>query len=287
MVVSLRSPARIDGTRIEAGRVPGRFIPWRRPRHPPLFTGAPMRDSVDRDNGDGLLPVQHAYTIPCPSFFRDQVTALAARRGVGVADLAHAVLLTLPGAEIARFPDPGEPAAHDLDLDLVMLAAGPGAAHPWRDRPHLEIRLAPGFDVATLRRALALALALDEGALRLRLEDPSLPVPVAPPPEATYPLVERRQGWREQAQTLAALSEENEELRAIVGVLTFEPLPGGVRTREEALHVLGFPPGAMPDQRTIRAKFRMLATIHHPDSRHGSHQRMSQLNAAIALLRFG
>jgi DnaJ-class molecular chaperone len=37
--------------------------------------------------------------------------------------------------------------------------------------------------------------------------------------------------------------------------------------------------------KSIRAKYRILAAIHHPDSNYGSHQRMTQLNAAMDLLR--
>ena len=81
--------------------------------------------------------------------------------------------------------------------------------------------------------------------------------------------------------------EELERLRAMVSVLSFEPLPQGIHSREEALHVLGFPPGRLPDLGELRARFRMLATIHHPDGVYGSHQRMSQLNAAMDVLRRG
>ena len=73
-------------------------------------------------------------------------------------------------------------------------------------------------------------------------------------------------------------------MKAAIGVLAFDPLDDGVNSRAEALHVLGFPPGARPDRRTIRARFRMLATIHHPDSHFGSHLRMSQLNQAMEFL---
>jgi len=248
-----------------------------------------MRDSVDT-----VLPViRRSYALPCPSGFRDQVEALAARRGVTVGDLARSMLLTLPEAEIARFPDPGDPAPHDRER--VPLKSGAAGGGPWRRKPRLLVRMAPGLSVSLLRRALALALALDDGALRLRLEDPSLPVAVPPPapvatrpPPPPLPPAAPAPDEQQQIQTLLAeISEENEQLRVIVGVLAFEPLPGGIRTREEALHVLGFPPGAVPDQRILRAKFRMLAIIHHPDSRYGSHQRMSQLNAAITLLRLG
>ena len=90
---------------------------------------------------------------------------------------------------------------------------------------------------------------------------------------------------REQSHKLEAVSEEIDRLRAIINVLSFEPLPDGVNTRAEALHILGFAPGDDPDRRTVRAKFRMLATIHHPDSNHGNHHRMSQLNQAMEFLR--
>ncbi len=68
-------------------------------------------------------------------------------------------------------------------------------------------------------------------------------------------------------------------------MLAFEPLPGGVKTEAEALHVLGKAPGPVPGIGELRARFRMLAAIHHPDSGYGSHERMSQLNSAMELLR--
>lgn len=242
-----------------------------------------------RDTVDSPAPVKHSYTVPCPSAFRDRVEALAARRRVNVADIARSILLVLPVEAIATFPDPGEPPVHDRET--VVLKSGPAEGRPWRRKPRLQIRMAPGFDIETIRRALGLALTLDEGTLALRLDDPAAPPPPPPPPpepeKETFPKVERRRGVSEQSKALAAASEEIERLKAIINVLSFEVLPGGVQTREEALHILGFPPGLNPDRRMIKAKFRMLATIHHPDSSHGNHLRMSQLNAAIDLLRNG
>jgi hypothetical protein len=87
------------------------------------------------------------------------------------------------------------------------------------------------------------------------------------------------------ARTSAEDDEELARLRAIVSVLSFEPLAGGVRTREQAFHVLGLAPKSTPDIGVLRARFRMLAAIHHPDSGYGSHERMSQLNSAMELLR--
>lgn len=205
-------------------------------------------------------PLKHSYTIPCPAAFRDAVEALAARRQVNVGDLARSVLLVVPATEVERFPDPGEPPAGEREV--VILKTGPSAGRPWRRKPRLQVRMPPGHSVAFVRRALALALAIDRGELTVRVGDR---LPAAPQPDDT--------------------EEELQRLRAIVNVLAFDPLPDGVRSRDDALHVLGFPPSAMPDHKTVRAKFRMLATIHHPDGPHGSHERMAQINAAMDVLR--
>jgi hypothetical protein len=118
-----------------------------------------------------------------------------------------------------------------------------------------------------------MALAMDRGEVAVSVAKGSL-------------IEEQRIGREEQSSKLVEINEELDRLRTIVSVLAFEPLPDGVRTRGDALHVLGFPPSSEPDTRTLRAKFRMLATIHHPDSHYGSHQRMSQLNQAMEFLRY-
>ncbi|MGE5515517.1 MAG: J domain-containing protein [Bacteroidota bacterium] len=220
--------------------------------------------------------VKHSYTIPCASAFRDAVEALAAKRRVNVGDIARSVLLVMPAPVIAAVTDPGDPEAGDRET--VILKSGPAEGRPWRRKPRLQVRMAPGYEVTFIRRALALALAMDSGRLRLKLEDPNArPEPVPPPPPPPQP--------DNRSRALEAASEEVERMKAVISVLAFDPLPHGVSNRDEALHVLGFPPGARPDKRMIRARFRMLATIHHPDSNYGSHHRMSQLNQAMEFLR--
>jgi hypothetical protein len=202
---------------------------------------------------------KHSYTVTCGTAFRDAIEALAARRKVNVGDLARSVMLVVSEEEISQFPDPGEPPNNDREA--VIIKSGPAEGRPWRRKPRLQVRMAHGFSVSFVRKALAMALAAERGEISVRVEDSK--TPKADP----------------------HLQEELERLRAIIGALSFDPLPDGVRTREEALHILGFPPTSRPDERTLRAKFRMLATIHHPDSSHGDHRRMSQLNAAIDILR--
>jgi hypothetical protein len=191
---------------------------------------------------------------------------------VNVGDLARSILLAIPSETVLAFPDPGEPSAEDRET--VVLKSGPAAGRPWRRKPRLQVRMPPGHEVPFIRKALGLALAVDRGDIAVQIAD-----------RRKAPKVERKRD--ETAVRLEEVNDELERLRAIVAVLGFEPLPNGVRSREDALHVLGFPPSSLPDPRKLRAKFRMLATIHHPDSLYGSHTRMSQLNQAMELLRNG
>lgn len=215
-----------------------------------------------------MTVVKASYTIPCSSAFRDAVTALAERRGVNAGDLARAVMLMVPEADIASAADPGEPAGDDRET--VIMKSGRGAGRPWRRKPRLQVRLPPGHDPIILRKALSLALCFDNGTKTLRLADAA--EAGGEPADAA-------------ATRLAHLEEEVERLQALLGVLSFEPLPHGVRDRAEALHILGFPPGSDPGTRELRARFRLLATIHHPDGKYGDTVRMSQLNAAMEVLR--
>jgi hypothetical protein len=203
-----------------------------------------------------------SYAIACGSAFRDRVLALAARRGVNVGDLARSVMLVAPPAAVAAMEDPGEPAPGDRET--IVLKSGPGAGKPWRRKPRLQVRLPAGHAVPTLRRALNLALAMDAGTRKIRIED------------GTRPGVE--------AQLRDANVELN-RLRAMIRALSFSPLRDGVKTRTDALYVLGFPPNAKLGADVVKSRFRSLASIHHPDGAHGDTRRMSQLNEAMAKMR--
>lgn len=258
---------------------------------------------MDAMGSDVTGSTKHSYTIPCSTQFRDSVEALARRRGVNVGDMARSVLLVIPLSNISEYPDPGEPPVEDREL--VVLKSGPAKGRPWRRKPRLQVRMVPGFKVQDIRRALGLALAMEQGALQVHLKDPNgissashsaEPPPPAPPEikvEKPRGRVDRRSPGRRgsdqrEAEALRALELAREEvarLQATVSVLAFDPLEDGVNSRAEALHILGFTPGSWPDARSVRSRFRMLATIHHPDSNFGDHLRMSQLNQAMEILR--
>jgi len=207
---------------------------------------------------------KRSYTVNCSSAFRDAVTALAHQRGANVADLARSVVLLLPSETIRAYPDPGEPGRDDREA--VTLMSGPSAGRPWHRKPRLQVRLAAGYEPVFIRRALAISLAMADGDATIFLEAPGI---IA----------------GSNVEALKGMEEEIIRLRAVVSALSFEPLPDGVTTRQEALHVLGFSPGKSPSMDIIKAHFRLMATIHHPDSDFGSHQRMSQINEAMDLLK--
>lgn len=204
------------------------------------------------------MALGRSYTIPCPTAFRDRVTNLARRRGVSVADLVRAVQLLVPPELLAKVADPGEPA--EVDREAVQLKTGPSKDRRMRRKPRLQARLTGDHAVADLRRALRLALDLAEGGTTLRLEAAGT------------------------ADAAALHQEEVERLKLTVQALAFEPLTEDIRSRSEALYVLGYPPWATPDQRVLRSRFRALATVYHPDNPTGDTVRMAQLNAAIAFL---
>lgn len=235
-----------------------------------------------------MTAVKASYTLSCSSAFRDAVLALAERRGVNAADIARSVLLVVPGTVVEAFIDPGEPPPDDRET--VVLQSGRTAGRPWRRKPRLQVRLPPGLDPVTIRKALNLALALDGGTMALAVEDPAAPPPAPPePPPAPEPPPPppAPDPHPELLAEMARLREEVERLHTVIAALAFTPLDDGVQTRADALHVLGFPPNTNPDSRELRGRFRMLATVHHPDSAYGSHARMSQINAAMDLLRRG
>lgn len=206
-----------------------------------------------------------SYVIPCAVPFRDAVGELARRRHSSVADLARAVLLLVGREAVEAGADPGEPSADERES--VVLKSGVLKDRTLKRKPRLQARLQAGLEPATIRKALAIALQLDHGRLELSVAEAGTAA--------------------EAARRLEHAAEEGKRLESLLATLRFEPLAHGVRTRGEAMFVLGFPPGAHPDAKTLRERFRQLARIHHPDGPYGDHRRMIQLNQAMALLQGG
>ncbi|HYG86433.1 MAG TPA: hypothetical protein VD978_09260 [Azospirillum sp.] len=178
------------------------------------------------------------YTVPCGARFRDAILELADRRGCEAAALAGAALLL--GADAV--PDPGVP-----DDDVPA---------------HLELRLAPGLDDATIRRALAAALGGAEGWRLLPVGE-----------------VARLEG------KLETLEYRNKALANALERVSFQPLAGGLKQVRDAAALFGFVNEWCFDEDRVVRRFRELAPIYHPDTGMvGCRERMAQLIEARNLL---
>lgn len=216
----------------------------------------------DNEQNRGVSGHKKSHSIPCSTVFRDRVLALADRRGLNAGDLARSVMLLLPHEAIAAAADPGDPPPDDRDT--VTLRSGPSKGKPWKRKPRLQVRLPGDQDPVLLRKALGLALEIEEGRLHLSID-------VAGP--------------RARAAAVEADRRTIQRLRDAVRTVADTNLGNPVRTRDEALFVLGFPPGARPEPDAVKTRYRVLATIHHPDSDTGDTNRMAQLNQAMSFMR--
>ncbi len=225
--------------------------------------------------------VKVSYTVTCSSKFRDMVLDLALRKKVNAGDIARSIILAVPDEVIENFKDPGEP--ENNDREKVVLKSGPAKDRPWARKPRLQVRLPSGYENSFIRKALSLALAIDKGEFTFSVENKD-EIAKRYAEQQKFKEIKEKNSLISVTK-LKSIEEELEKLKTIVSVLCFEPLKEGVTCKEEALYVLGFPPFAKPTKKMVINRFRMLATIHHPDSELGSHQRMSQLNAAMDIFK--
>ncbi len=203
-----------------------------------------------------------AYIINCTTKFRNDIVKLAESKHVNVGDLARSIILTIPEDVINAFPDPGDPS--EKDREPVFLKSGDNSGKVWRRKPRLQARLPEGCHPITLRKALGLALSLSTNKKNLTLHD----------------------GAQDTLQkTIDQLANDQERLHKIIDKIAFIPFKAGCSTIEQALYILGLPRHPYPNHETIKKRYRELATIFHPDSICGSHDRMSQLNIAFDLLK--
>ncbi len=208
-----------------------------------------------------MQKIKKAYTISCSSSLRDGIEELARKKEVNAGDIARSVILTFAKGEIDAFHDPGEPKKEDREE--ITLKKGQ-EERLWKRKPRLQLRLMDGLDNIFIRKALGLALALDNRQINLIL--------------------------REQKQIAAQKEHEKnikddiDRLKTTFAILAFEPVIGGVRNVPQALYVMGFPPNSQPNIKMVQARFRMLARVYHPDGDFGSHDRMMQLNEAKDVL---
>ena len=195
--------------------------------------------------GPGAMPrlrdERLIYTVPCRAGFRSAVLALAKKRGVEASELVRIVLTLVSPTVRASIPDPGVPTDDALD---TTRPPGTGRRMTPTLIPTLVLRLDPDLDHATIRQALAVALALD---------DPK-----------SHRLVREDEHAR-LASSVERLEYRNRALANAVERLSFRPRPGRLGLRDAAL-MLGFASEHEFDEQLVTKRFRELAPIFHPDT---------------------
>lgn len=223
-----------------------------------------------------------SYVVSCAGPFQAKVTELAQSLGVTASDLAISVMTLIQAYEIDRFPDPGD--APDGDRETVVLRSGPRAGRTLRRKPRLQLRLRPGLSAAFVRRCLGLALAIHDGEESLSIGQQATPAETPPQPPARQPDTELLDRITALQGDLTRARDAEAELRAIINLLAFDLLPNGVRNAKEARYVLGLPPDGRLDRRHVKARFRQLSQVFHPDKTTGDKDRMGQLLDASRFL---
>lgn len=171
--------------------------------------------------------------VPCDAAFARRVAELALRRGTTPSAIAAAALLLGPAAA----EDPG---------------SGDG---------FLELHLPRREDPAAVRRALAAALDLAEGAT----------VPAA-----------HADRLKSRVETLEYRAKS---LANALARVSFLPLDGGVREVRDAARIFGFVNEWCFDEDRVVRRFRELAPVYHPDTGVvACRERMAQLIEARNLL---
>ena len=113
---------------------------------------------------------KRSYAIPCASSFCNTVYVLAESSKINVSDLARSVLLLVSRDVVAKDPYPGT-----REPEEVVLKSRPSADKSWRRKPRLQIRLSARFKILEIRRALGMALTMEQGGVALVLEEGKKP----------------------------------------------------------------------------------------------------------------
>lgn len=180
-----------------------------------------------------------SYVVPCPSAFRRRVLEIAVANRTSPQALVRGVIGLVGTAGHPDIADPGEPRPDEVDL--VPVRSAEGVMRTFRRKPVLRMKLQPGLDAPTIRRLLALAVALHEPG-RTRIV-PSAAIEAA------------RRGEERVAMLEQALK-----------LLAFRPFADGVKTPRQAAYVMGFLNEFGLDRDVVAARFRHLAPLFHPDT---------------------
>ncbi len=242
-----------------------------------------------------------SYTISCSSEFRQKISDLAEEKGVNIADIARSVVIMLPKNTIQAYADPGD--AEVGDRDSVTSINTDGTKKTWMRKPRIQVRLGDGYDSVMIRKALNIALHMAHGNMDVELLSKQQKTNIQNIQAEYLSLKEKLKLKHEQMDLEKEQAKNNttnevdskdelkkayselDRLSMIVNILTFESIETGIKTKNQALHVMCLTPDIKHIFKDIKDRYRLLSRIHHPDSPYGSTEKMAILNDAFAYLK--
>jgi len=228
-----------------------------------IYLPGPVASDPAPRAADVPAPVRlKLYAVPCPTAFRAAVEALADRMATTPSQLVRSAMTLCDPMTHASIADPGDPGRQDRDVFTRRLPDG--RSRQVRRIPRLRLRLPAGLSHEQIRRALALALALNDGNGFVLTPQDQL-------------RAEARQ--RDRQQDLI------DRLRQAMDQLAFRQPVQPVHTVGDAAQLFGFQHIYGLDERAVTARYRQLAALFHPDGglvENGD--RMAQLADARRIL---
>lgn len=215
-----------------------------------------------------------ACSIPCSETFKTKIHTLAEKHSVNPADIIRSILFVFPEEFIQSFEDPGDPLREDRED--VTLHSGKHKGKTWKRKPRIQVRIPRSYPVPFLRKALNIALSLQDDNITQLLTSKKID---------EEQKEETEQKIKNLTQEQERLTKEIELLQSVLKNFTKEKENKNIQSIDDALFILGFPPYSSPTAPLIKKKYRDLAILFHPDTGLDNHAMMSKLNDAISFLR--
>lgn len=195
--------------------------------------------AVIRAGEDTRLARTRRLVLHCPLEVAEGARQVEARTGRAISYVIDSLLWSLPPEVFAGLGDFNETSPR-----------GQGGAG------RIALRVSPQWERQAVRQAILLASGLERSVYSI--------TPAGQVETLT--------------NALARETQRNAQLLDYLERLSFAPLPDGVRSDADALHVLGMPHTSLGDSEALARRFRAIAPVYHPDTGlPNSHGRMVQV----------
>ena len=259
---------------------------------------------------------KYSYTISCSFSFKESLKKITVKRKCNFADIARSVVLMLPEEFIESYNYKEElPTEENTKKSLIRVRLPKGYSSKFirkalaiaidQETNNLELHLSKNNILQRYKNVVkSLRNRLQNKQKQLYLSEHqqqklSKQLDIFKLKKAKYKNKDVDKGYKvfnktkvldttvkkiDKFNTLKDALQEIDRLRSSLNILTSN-LPEGIRTTNQALHILSLAPDVNHDKKMIKEQYRMLAAIYHPDnSSYGSNEKMLEINQAFSYL---